>query len=452
MTIKEPVNAVVLAAGRGTRMRSQMPKVLHPLAGRAMLVHVLATVSQLSPVRQIVVIGAGAADVAKAVAPAQIVVQDPPMGTGHALMCARDLLEGAQGTVLVLFGDSPLITAATLVELVAAREAGAAVAVLGFRPADPAQYGRLVCDQSSSLTRIVEFKDAAPSELEITLCNGGVMAIAAQHVHALLSQLDNKNAQSEYYLTDLVRLAREAGLSCAVVEGPADEVLGVNSRAELALAEDVLQQRLRARAMDEGATLVDPASIYFSHDTQIGRDVVVGPNVVFGPGVTVADRVVIKPFCHIEGTLIEAGAIIGPFARLRPGASVGEDAHVGNFVELKNTRLEKGAKANHLAYLGDAKVGAGANIGAGTITCNYDGFDKFVTDIGAGAFVGSNSSLVAPVRIGNGAYVGSGSVVTDDVADDALAIARGRQVAREGWANTFRARKREEKAQRNKKD
>lgn len=422
-------------------MRSDLPKVLHPLAGRAMVLHVMATLEPLAPARRIVVVGAQSGAVEKAVAPAQIAIQDPPLGTGHALMCASEALKGAQGSIIVLFGDSPLVTEDTLHRLIAAREAGAAVAVLGFTPDDPGQYGRLVCDTSGALTRIVEFKDADAREREIGLCNGGVMALEAAVLPSLLARLDNNNAQGEYYLTDLVRHARAAGLHCAVVEGRADEVLGVNSRAELAQAEAVLQERLRQRAMADGATLLDPQTVYFSHDTKLGRDVVVGQNVVFGPGVVIGDRVTIKPFCHLEGARVEDDAIVGPYARLRPGAFVGDHAHVGNFVELKNARLESGAKANHLTYLGDAVIGAGANIGAGTITCNYDGFEKFTTTIGAGAFIGSNSSLVAPVAVGPGAYVGSGSVVTEDVAADALAVARGRQVTRAGWAAAFRLRK-----------
>lgn len=426
-------------------MRSDMPKVLHPLAGRPMIVHVMATLHSLAPARQIVVIGTQSDAVARTVKPAQIAVQDPPLGTGHALLCARDALTDATGTVIVLFGDSPLVTPDTLHRLVAAREAGAAVAVLGFTPDDPGQYGRLVCDTSGALMRIVEFKDADERERQIGLCNGGVMALDAAVLPGLLAKLDNNNAQGEYYLTDVVRHARAAGLACAVVEGRADEVLGVNSRAELAQAEAVLQDRLRERAMAEGATLLDPKTVYLSHDTKLGRDVVIAQNVVFGPGVVVGDRVTVKPFCHLEGARIENDAVVGPFARLRPGAFVGDHAHVGNFVELKNTRLEAGAKANHLTYLGDAVIGSGANIGAGTITCNYDGFEKFTTTIGAGAFIGSNSALVAPVTIGPGAYVGSGSVVTEDVAADALAIARGRQVARAGWAAAFRRRKQDAK-------
>jgi bifunctional UDP-N-acetylglucosamine pyrophosphorylase / glucosamine-1-phosphate N-acetyltransferase len=439
--IREPVNAVVLAAGKGVRMRSALPKVLHALAGRPLIGHVLEALRPLAPARIAVVIGPGMDLVAKTIAPVRTIIQDPPLGTGHAVIAARPLIEGAAGTVLVVFGDTPLVTPSTLARLVAAREAGAAVAVLGFRPADPAQYGRLVEGPDGDLLRIVEFKDAAPVEKAIGLCNAGVMAVSAEALPGLLGKLDQRNAQGEYYLTDLVAHARAAGLRAVAIEADAEEVLGVNSRGELALAEAALQRRLRAAAMAGGATLLDPDTVYFAADTKLGRDVVVGQNVIFGPEVEIADNVTIHAFCHLTGARIAPGAVIGPFARLRPGTVVGEGAHVGNFVELKNAILGEGAKANHLSYLGDTEVGAKANIGAGTITCNYDGFDKLKTLIGDGVFIGSNSALVAPVRIGAGAYVGSGSVITDDVPADALALGRARQATKPGWAKTFRAGK-----------
>ena len=444
---KAPLYVVILAAGKGVRMRSALPKVLHPVAGRPMVRHVLDVAGKLSPAAMVVVIGAGQDSVAAAVKPASTVVQDPPQGTGHAVMVAAEALPKGEGTVLVLFGDSPLITTETLERLIAAREAGNAVVVLAFRPPSATGYGRLVTAPDGALLRIVEEKDAAAEERTIGLCNGGVMALSAVHLPALLAKLDRSNAQGEYYLTDVVRHARASGLACIAVEGPAEDVLGVNSRADLAVAEAVFQRRLRRAAMAAGVTLNDPDTVYLSADTEFGQDVIVGQNVVFGPGVTVASNVTIKPFCHLEGASIAEGAIIGPFARLRPGAKIGQDAHIGNFVEIKNAAIETGAKANHLAYIGDARVGAGANIGAGTITCNYDGFDKHFTDIGKGAFVGTNSSLVAPVKIGDGAYIGSGSVVTNDVPADALALGRGRQVEREGWAKSFRERKLEAKKQ-----
>jgi bifunctional UDP-N-acetylglucosamine pyrophosphorylase/glucosamine-1-phosphate N-acetyltransferase len=436
--LKEPVSAIVLAAGKGVRMRSALPKVLHAVAGRPMVAHVLAALAPLRPEIVVVVIGPGMDAVAKAVAPAATAIQDPPLGTGHAVMAARPKLDGAKGTILIAFGDTPLVTTATLARLSAAREAGAAVAVLGFRPQDPAQYGRLV-EGPEGLARIVEFKDASAAERAIGLCNAGVMAVSAAALPGLLDKLDSRNAQGEYYLTDLVRHARAAGLKAVAIEGDAEEVLGVNSRAELALAEAALQRRLRAAAMAGGATLIDPDTVYLAADTVLGRDVVIGPHVVFGPEVEVADNVTIHAFSHVTGARIAPGAVIGPFARLRPGTIVGPDAHIGNFVELKNAVLGAGAKANHLSYLGDTEIGAKANIGAGTITCNYDGFGKYKTVIGAGAFIGSNSALVAPVRIGDGAYVGSGSVITDDVPDDALALGRGRQAVKAGWAKVFRA-------------
>jgi bifunctional UDP-N-acetylglucosamine pyrophosphorylase/glucosamine-1-phosphate N-acetyltransferase len=360
-------------------------------------------------------------------------------GTGHAVLTARDALAGREGPVVVVFGDTPLITAATLKKLAAGIAAGHAVMVAGMRPADPGAYGRLVLAADGSLERIVEAKDASASELAIGLCNAGAMALDGKVMWALLEKIRPNNAKGEYYLTDVVGLARARGLRCGVIEAAFEEAVGVNSRIELAAVEALFQARMRRAAMLGGATLVDPASVWFSHDTVLGRDVVVGPHVVFGPGVRVGDNVAIKGFCHIEGTKIASGASVGPFARLRPGAEIGADAHIGNFVEIKAALIHAGAKVNHLSYVGDAEVGAKANVGAGTITCNYDGFTKAKTVIGAGAFIGSNTALVAPVRVGDGAIVGAGSVITADVAPDALAVARGSQEEKPGWAARFRA-------------
>jgi bifunctional UDP-N-acetylglucosamine pyrophosphorylase/glucosamine-1-phosphate N-acetyltransferase len=383
-------------------------------------------------------------DWARAVAPAPAVIQARQSGTGDAVRAAAGVLDGFTGKVLVLYGDTPLVTPGTLAQMVAALDAditakaGPAVVVLGFRPAEPGAYGRLIVHPSGTLDRIVEAADAGPRELAVGLCNAGLMAFDGARMWELLDHIGNDNAKGEYYLTDAVGLARARGWNCSVVEAEADEVLGVNSRAELAEAERILQARLRRAAMDEGATLIDPETVYFSADTRLGRDVVVGPSVVFGAGVSVADNVEIRAFCHLEQVTVAAGAVIGPFARLRPGADIGPGAHVGNFVEIKNARLAAGAKVNHLTYIGDAEIGAKANIGAGTITCNYDGYAKHKTEIGAGAFIGSNASLVAPVRIGAGAVVGAGSVVNRDVPDDALAVARGRQQIYPAWAARLR--------------
>jgi len=441
--VPAPTTLVILAAGQGTRMKSRLPKVMHRLAGRSMIRHVLDAAAALSPRLAVVVVAPGMDQVAAEVAPALTAVQEPALGTAHAVAAARSHLLGAQGGVLVLFGDTPLITAETLLRL---RQALAAperpgVVVLGFRPADPLAYGRLVLDSDGNLERIVEFREATAEERAIGLCNAGAMAFDAELLPHLLDGIRNDNAKGEYYLTDAVALARAMGRTVALVEGDADEVLGVNSRAELAVAEAVLQRRLRQAAMDGGATLTDPGSVQFSWDTRLGRDVVIGPNVVFGPGVEVADDVEIKAFCHLEGARIASGAVIGPFARLRPGAEIGQDAHIGNFVEIKKSSIGPGAKVNHLSYVGDAEVGAKANIGAGTITCNYDGFDKHLTRIGAGAFIGSNTALVAPVSVGDGAIIGAGSVVARDVAADALAVTRGDHVEKPGWAARFRAAK-----------
>jgi bifunctional UDP-N-acetylglucosamine pyrophosphorylase/glucosamine-1-phosphate N-acetyltransferase len=435
-----PLSAVVLAAGEGTRMRSKKPKVLHEIAGRAMAVHVLDAVRALDPTETVVVLATGMDSVAKAVAPATVAIQAEARGTGHAVQAAETALTADVDTVLVLFGDTPLVQAETLERLLAARNDGAAVVIAGFRPADPSPYGRLVEDGKGGIARIVEAKDASPEEFAIGLCNGGIMAIDARRAFDLVGRIGCDNAKGEYYLTDIVALARADGLRCTVVEMPAEDVLGVNTRAELAAGEAIMQQRLRARAMANGATLIAPETVFLSTDTIFGRDVVVEPNVVFGPGVTVGDDVRIRSFSHLDGAEIGTGAIVGPYARLRPGAVLEADVHVGNFVEVKATRIGKGAKANHLSYLGDSEVGAGTNIGAGTITCNYDGFNKHRTIIGSGTFIGSNATLVAPVVIGDGAFVAAGSVVTRDVPVDALTIGRGAQVDKPGRAAELRAR------------
>jgi bifunctional UDP-N-acetylglucosamine pyrophosphorylase / glucosamine-1-phosphate N-acetyltransferase len=439
---------IVLAAGMGTRMKSDLPKVMHPLAGRPMIQHLMETVSGLDPDKVVVVVGPGMDVVAQAVAPAQNVVQTERLGTGHAVMQARDLLKDFHGDVLVLYGDTPLITKDTLQRMLAERrnaDKNPAVVVLGFKPVDPGHYGRLVVG-AEGLKAIVEFKDANDDQREIPLCNSGVMAFDGACLWGLLDRVGNDNAKGEYYLTDVVGLARGDGANCSFVLGDEQELLGVNSRAELAGAEAIIQGELRRSAMDNGATLVDPASVWFSWDTSLGRDVMVWPHVVFGPGVAVGNHVVIKGFCHFEGCTIADGADVGPYARLRPGAEIGSAAHIGNFVEVKKAVIEAGAKVNHLSYIGDAQVGADANVGAGTITCNYDGFTKSCTEIGAGAFIGSNSSLVAPVKVGARAMIGAGSVITKDVSDGALAVGRGAQMEVAGWADRFRAAKAAEKA------
>lgn len=439
-----PIAVVILAAGKGTRMKSGLPKVMHAVAGRPMISHLLDTVSSLAPEKVVVVVGPDMDQVTQTVAPHPTCIQADRNGTGGAVKAARAELEGFTGTVLVLYGDTPLVRAETMAAAAGACADGAAVSVLGFRPSHFHQYGRLITDDSGALTAIVEARDASPEELDVNLCNSGVMAFAGEHLLGLLDKLDTDNSKGEYYLTDTVRLAREQGLSAAVVEGEEDELLGVNSREDLAVAEAVVQDELRSRAMENGATLVEPATVWFQHDTVLGRDVVVQPNVVFGPGVSVADNVEIRAFSHIEGATVSSGAVIGPYARLRPGAQIGEDAHIGNFVEIKNAEIGKGAKANHLTYIGDATVGAGSNIGAGTITCNYDGFGKYRTTIGAGAFIGSNSALVAPVTIGDGAIVAAGSTISRDVEKDSLSIERADQVDKPGWAGSFRALKKKD--------
>ena len=442
----DSIACVILAAGKGTRMKSTMPKVMHKLAQQPMVAHVIGTAKELGAERIIVVSAPDmdkmrdtlSKDFGKTITHT---VQKEQLGTGDAVKSALPALEGFKGTVLVLFGDTPLLRAATLTKACESTKAHA-VTVLGMEVPAPSSYGKLVLDTLGNVERIVEAKDAVGVEKELTLCNSGVMAVRADILAKLLGKLTNKNAAKEYYLTDVVGLARAEHETCAVVKSDdTNELLGINSRAELATAEAIIQNRLRAKAMQEGATLIDPATVYFAADTKLGTDVVVHPNVFFGPKVTVGNNVEIRSFSHIEGAKVADNAIIGPFARLRPGAVLGEGAHIGNFVEIKQSTLGKGAKANHLAYIGDAEVGDAANIGAGTITCNYDGYNKNRTVIGAGAFIGSNTSLVAPVIIGDGAITGAGSVITEDVEAHALALGRALQKQKPGWAKSNRNKK-----------
>ena len=436
-----PLAVIILAAGQGTRMKSARHKVLHPIAGRPMLLHLLASVAELAPERKVVVVGAGRDQVEAAVAGlgVSIAVQEQQLGTGHAVAQAHDALAGFAGDVLILYGDVPLVRTETMRAMLDRLSRGdePRAVVLGFRPDDAAAYGRIIADGQGVIEKMVEHKDATPEERAVTLCNSGLMAVRSTDVFVLLDRIGNDNAAGEYYLPDIVMLP---GAQSAVIETEAWEVAGVNSRVELAGVESLWQQRRRAEAMRDGVTLTAPETVFFSHDTVLGRDVVVEPHVVFGPGVSVADDVTIHAFSHLEGATVERAAEIGPYARLRPGARIGVKAKVGNFVEIKKAELGEGAKANHLSYIGDASVGAGANIGAGTITCNYDGFFKYRTQIGAGAFIGSNSALVAPVTVGEGAIVGAGSVVRKDVEADALCLVRPPQEGKPGWAARFRTK------------
>jgi bifunctional UDP-N-acetylglucosamine pyrophosphorylase/glucosamine-1-phosphate N-acetyltransferase len=452
---KRTLLTVILAAGKGTRMRSALPKVLHKVAGRSMLGHSIAAARAAGASRIAVVIGPGMdnvrAEALRLAKDCDVFVQEAQLGTAHAVLAARPALETHNGDVLVLYGDTPLIEPATLSGLVASLETGINIGVLGFEASDPAGYGRIIRDADETVIAIREERDATEAERAITLCNSGVKAFRCQSLPDLLDRIGNINSKGEYYLTDSVDVGRGMGLSARAIVCREDEVLGVNSRDQLAAAEGIWQSRARRAAMLAGVTMIAPETVWLSYDTRFGEDVTIEPNVVFGPGVTVADRVEIKASCHIEGASIAAGSRIGPFARLRPGATIGREVHIGNFVEVKNVAMGHGAKANHLAYLGDGTVGDGANIGAGTIFCNYDGFEKHRTEVGENAFVGSNTSLVAPVRIGSGAFIGSGSVITRDVAPDALAVERSAQEERPDWARKFRAlmqRKKQAKRQR----
>ncbi|TJZ89612.1 bifunctional UDP-N-acetylglucosamine diphosphorylase/glucosamine-1-phosphate N-acetyltransferase GlmU [Paracoccus gahaiensis] len=431
---KDAVAVVILAAGQGSRMHSDLPKVLHRLGGVPLVGHALAAAHSLDPEQIVVVTGHGAPAVAKAVArldpEAATVLQPEQLGTGHAVRQALPALEGFEGRVIVLYGDTPFISPETLAALASH---SSDLVVLGFEAEDPGRYGRLIVT-AEGLDRIVEYKDADAATRDIALCNSGVMALDAGLLRRLLVRLTNDNASGEYYLTDLPALARAEGHRADVVICDEAETLGINTRAELAGAEAAFQARARARAMEDGVTLTDPASTFFALDTVIGRDAIIGPNVVFGPGVTIESGAEILPFCHLEGCHVSAGATVGPFARLRPGAELGSDVHVGNFVEIKNAVLDEGVKVGHLTYLGDAHVGEHSNIGAGTITCNYDGVGKHRTVIGPRAFIGSDTMLVAPVTVGADAMTGSGSVITQDIPDGALAIGRARQATKPGLA------------------
>ena len=436
-----PIAAIVLAAGQGTRMKSGLHKVLHPLAGRPMLLHLLASIDTLGATAKVVVVGARREQVEAALkgtgagSGVAVAVQAEQHGTADAVLAARDALRDFDGDVLILYGDVPLVEPATMRAMVDALTPDVGVVVLGFRPADAGAYGRIVA-HDGIIAKMVEFKDASPAERAVTLCNSGLMAVRSRDLWPLLARVGNANAAGEYYLPDIVGLASRPS---RVIETAAAEVAGVNSRGELAVVEAGWQAARRAAMMAAGVTLVDPGTVWFAHDTRVDRDVTIEPNVFFGPGVMVAEGATIHGFSHIAGAIIGAGAEVGPFARLRPGADLGRKSKVGNFVEIKKATLADGAKVNHLSYIGDADIGAGANVGAGTITCNYDGFFKYRTSIGAGAFIGSNSALVAPVTIGAGAIVAAGSTITADVPVDALALVRPPQVAKPGWAARFRA-------------
>ncbi len=446
-----PLAVVILAAGQGTRMKSGLHKVLHPIAGRPLLDHLLATVATLEPARQVVVVGSGREQLEAALGGrAAVAVQEPQLGTGHAVQQSLDALEGFVGAVLVLYGDVPFVSAATMQAMLDRLQApdAPAVVVLGFEPVNPLQYGRILAHEDGRIAKMVEHKDATEAERACGLCNSGLMAARSDVLFPLLAQVGNANAQGEYYLPDVVNIAGAEAKPCAVVvTADPDEVAGINSRAELAEAEARWQATRRTKAMADGASLIAPETVWFSWDTELGRDVTVAQNVVFGPGVHIADGATIHAFSHLAGARLEAGAQVGPFARLRPGTVLGAGAKVGNFVEIKAAVLGEGAKASHLTYLGDAEVGAGANIGAGTITCNYDGYFKHKTVIGERAFIGSNSALIAPVKVGADAIVAAGSAVSRDVAAGELRMVRAEQLVKPGWADRFHDAMKRKKAE-----
>jgi bifunctional UDP-N-acetylglucosamine pyrophosphorylase/glucosamine-1-phosphate N-acetyltransferase len=444
MTDQRRFAVVILAAGQGTRMRSDTHKVLHPIASRPLLLHLLDRVDALGADKRVVVVGKGRDQVEVALNGRDVTVahQAEQKGTGHAVQQAAAALNEYDGAVLILYGDTPFVEADTLRRMIDRLdgEGGPGVVVLASTPSDPAKYGRIILGEGDRIAKMVEFRDATEEERAVRLCNSGMMAVRSADLFRWLDKVGNDNAANEYYLPDIVNIAAAEGREAVVIEGDPYEAAGVNSRAELAHLELEWQRRRREQVLDEGATLIDPESVWFAYDTKLGRDVTVEPHVVFGPGVQVADGAVIKAFSHIEGAIVGMKASIGPFARIRPGTRLADRTKVGNFVELKKAEVGEGAKVNHLSYVGDAEIGGGANIGAGTITCNYDGFGKYRTVIGAGAFIGSNTALVAPVTVGDGAVIGAGSVITEDVEPDSLAVERAEQKGVAGWAKRFRER------------
>lgn len=440
MTTEKKTAVLVLAAGKGTRMQSNLSKVLHPLAGIPIIQHLINTIIDLAPEEVIFVIGPGMESVARAVAPYPTVIQLSQLGTGCAIATARPYLLGFEGDILVLYGDTPLVSVSSLKSMLGKlRESPQTVAIsLGFLLKNPDGYGHLVTASDGRLVAVIEHYEEISTQHDIYLCNSGVIAIRGQYIFNLIDQISSTNLREEYYLTDIIALAQSHGLICTYNEGKGQELLGINTQYDLSLAESLVQERLRDTALSSGVTLIDPRTVYFCSDTKIGCNVLIHPYVVFGPGVIIEEHVEICSFCHLEQTTISSGARIGPYARLRPGTKIGKDVHIGNFVEIKQALIEQNTKVNHLSYIGDGHVGANSNIGAGTIFCNYDGHKKSFTDIGANAFIGSNTALVAPVKIGQGAVIGAGSVITKDVSPNALAIARGTQTEFQNWNNTDR--------------
>lgn len=443
--------AIILAAGLGKRMKSNHSKVMHKIAGQPMILHLLNTLESLSPEQVAIVVGPDMEEVTNSLSSYKLCTQRNRLGTGDAVKATHEILTGFKDPIIILFGDTPMVKSETMLASIKACSNGADIVVVGFKSVDPKAYGRLVIDEDGNLIKIIEAVEANAEQLEITMCNSGLMVVSGRYMFDLLMNLNSQNKKGEYYLTDIVSVARDRGLKTVVVEAEEAELMGINSRNELSIAEANVQKGLRANAMANGVTLIDPSSVWLSHDTVLDRDVVIHPNVVFGLGVTVGKDVEIKSFSHIEGATIDEGAVIGPFARLRPGAEIGCDAKVGNFVEVKNSVLGPGTKINHLSYIGDTNVGAGTNIGAGTITCNYDGFNKHRSIIGNNTFIGSNTALIAPVNIGDGAVVAAGSTISRDVMAGSLAIGRAAQEEKKGWAISYKTKHQQRTSQKPKR-